>query len=1049
MLKKLLFFLLLIINISVFAQEDCSSAITVCGNSGINYTPNGIGNVYENLGGCLSSGEHHSVWYKFTIATSGTLTFNLVPTGPVDYDWAIYGPNKTCSNLGTPIRCNASGYLVNTGMNMTNTNTTSAGGNTDPYCKYMDVVAGQTYYLYVDNWSTTVYTFNLTWGGTATFVSPFNNAATAPNPFVPPGTAGTTANSPREINLCNNSGIFDFSTLSAGILNGNPNFTVTYYNSANNAATGTNPITAPTTVNTTTTYYYSINYQDPNNPGSMINSCKQTNAIVFKNKSLTASITASATTLCPGGNITLASNNATGNTWSTGETTQSITVTNPGTYTLTSTNGICTSPQASVTITQDTNPNPQINGNLVLCESVSTTLTATSAGTGNTYLWSTGAITPAITVSAPGTYTVTVKTPANCQYTKSVTVAQGVVPAVQNASLTNCSNTATASFDLTSAQPNISTTSGVTYDYYIDQADAIAGNTSTIATPTAYTSGTAIIYVRVKSATCAKVVSLQLTVTQLTTPTITSSVSFPTICFGSGVTLTSSAATGNSWSNGATTQSITVTSGGTYSVTATNGTCTSSPASITLISENDPNLQISGVLNFCEGLSTLLTATASGTGNTFLWSNGATGATTTITSSGTYTVTMTTPNGCQYTKSVTATMDPAITVNIAVLGQINCTTSQVTLNASASVYQPGATFQWTATGGGTIVSGANTLTPVVNNGGTYTLTITSATPNGCIKQGSVTVIKNITPPTISVSALKLKICLGESVMLTAMGAITYTWTGLPGNGNTQIVSPTTTTMYTVTGVGTNGCSATTPATITITVVPEISSTIQNIEICKGDKGLLDAGTGPNYSYAWSTGATSQTINIDTAGTYSVTISNGVCSKIFTATVGYIVTPQIKEIIYNNNLLTIVVLNNGNVPLEYSIDGGVTWQGSNTFSVLKNTQYSIRVRNRGATCDTTAEYYTFFIANVITPNSDGKNDVIDFSEISKYGNFEGGIFDRYGKTVFKPTIKTPVWDGKYIGRPLPTGTYWYKLQWEDRINKKPVELSGWILLKNRE
>ncbi|MFC3159473.1 T9SS type B sorting domain-containing protein [Chryseobacterium arachidis] len=225
--------------------------------------------------------------------------------------------------------------------------------------------------------------------------------------------------------------------------------------------------------------------------------------------------------------------------------------------------------------------------------------------------------------------------------------------------------------------------------------------------------------------------------------------------------------------------------------------------------------------------------------------------------------------------------------------------------------------------------------------------------------------------------------------------------------------------------------------------------MQNIEICKGDKGTLNAGSGPNYTYSWSNGATTQTIDVDTPGTYSVTINNGVCSKIFTATVAYTITPQIKEIIYNDNLLTIVVQNQGNVPLEYSIDGGVTWQVYNVFNVLRNTKYSIKVRNRGATCYTTAEYYTFFMANVITPNSDGINDVIDFSEISKYGNFEGGIFDRYGKEIFKPTTNTPIWDGKYLRNPLPTGTYWYKLQWEDRVNKKPIHLSGWILLKNRD
>lgn len=1048
MLKKLLFILSAFFYLSLTAQEDCISAVTVCGNSNINYTPSGIGNINENLGGCLSY-ENHSVWYKFTIATSGTLTFDITPTGPVDYDWAVYGPNVTCSNRGTPIRCNASGENGATGLNMSSTQTSVPGGFGQPrYCKYMDVLAGQTYYLYIDNWSTTVYTFNLTWGGTATFVSPFNNSSLAPNPFIPPGTPGPNANSPREIPICGTTALFNFNSLSPGILNGNPNFTVTYFNNANNAATGTNPITAPVTVNTTNTYYYNINYQDPNSTGGTINACKQTNAIVFKNRSITAAITSSASILCPGGNITLTSNYPTGNTWSTGATTPSITVTTPGTYTLTTTNGSCTSAPVSATITQDTDPAVNITGNTVLCESTSTQLTASSTGTGNTYTWSTGATGNTISVSAPGTYTVTVKTPANCQYTKSVTVTQGVVPVVQNSSLSACSNTATAVFNLTSSQPNISPTANVSYDYYISQADAIAGNANTIADPTAYNSGNATIYIRVKSSSCFKIAELQLSVTQFPSPTI--SASSTAICYGGSVILTSSNATGNMWSTGETSQSITITTPGTYTLTGSNGLCSSTPASVTISADNNPNVQVAGNLTFCQGSSTILTASSQGTGNTYAWSNGVSGATNTITTPGTYTVTVTTPSGCQYQKSVSVTMDNAITVNITPPAQITCITSQITLNATASVYQPGATFLWTATNGGSIVSGANTLTPTVNNGGTYTLTITSATPSGCTGQASVTVIKNTTPPTVAVSAPKLSICIGESVTLTATGATTYSWTSLTGNGNTQVVAPTTTTTYTVTGTGANGCAAQTPATITIKVVPEIVSALRDIEICKGDKAILDAGAGPNYTYLWNTGATTQTVNAELEGTYSVTISNGACSKVFTATVKYIVTPEILEIIYKDNTLTINIKNSGNLPAEYSIDGGVTWQSSNIFTnVLKNTQYPIKVRNRGALCETNTTYYTFFMSNVITPNYDGINDVIDFSIISRFGNFEGGIFDRYGKTIFKITPKNPIWDGKYLNAPLPTGSYWYRLFWEDKINKKPVETSGWILLKNRD
>ncbi|MDR2236711.1 MAG: T9SS type B sorting domain-containing protein [Chryseobacterium sp.] len=757
----------------------------------------------------------------------------------------------------------------------------------------------------------------------------------------------------------------------------------------------------------------------------------------------TPTINASSNTICYGGNVTLTSNQTAGNLWSTGATTQSITVTSPGTYTLTSTVTGCSSLPASVTIATEPDPNVQIAGNLVLCESP-TQLTASAAGTGNVYTWSNGSTGASISTSTAGTYTVTVRTAAGCIYQKSVSVTQGVVPVVQNTSLSECSNGSTATFNLTSAQAAITSTPGTSFDYYLSQTDAVAGNTNTIPNPSVHVSGNTVIYVRVKSATCAKVAEIRLTVNSKPVPVITASAN--AICHGNSVTLTSSLPTGNTWSTGETTQTITVSSGGTYTLTNNNGTCTSNPASITIATGTDPNLQIAGSPVFCQGSSTALTASASGTGNSYSWSNGTNTASTTITAPGTYTVAVTTAAGCQYQKTITVTMDPLITVNIAPPTQITCTNPLVTLNATTSVYQPGATFSWTTTTG-TIVSGANTLTPVVSNNGTYTLTITSATPRGCVKQASVTVTKNTTPPTVILSAPRFTICQGESVDITAGGGLTYTWTGLSGTGNVQTVSPSATTTYSVTGTAANGC--TTTSTITINVVPAIVSALHDIEACPGDQVTLDAGAGPNYSYKWNTGATTRTISPTTPGTYTVTISNGYCSKIFSAVLTHIPKPEITEIIYKDNTLTINAKNKGSMPLEYSIDGGFTWQPSHIFhSISRNTKYSVYVRNKGTYCYTISEYFTFFMSNVITPNSDGINDVIDFSSISKYGNFEGSIFDRYGMPVFKINSKNPIWDGKYLNAPLPTGTYWYRLFWEDRISKKPVEISGWVLLKNR-
>ncbi|WP_262151603.1 T9SS type B sorting domain-containing protein [Chryseobacterium foetidum] len=295
-MKKTILFLLIIISNFYYSQGDCITALGVCGNSSITYSPTGIGAVDESLGDCLSTGEHNSIWYKFKIATSGTLTFVINPVDPtVDYDWAVYGPNTTCGSLGFPIRCNAAtviGVNPDTGLNMTSTITSAAGGSLTPYCRYMDVVAGETYYLYLDNFqggaSTNVSPFTLTWGGTATLASPFTDPAILQFPLVSPGTPAANPADPKEILICLNPSVFNFSTLTPGILNGNSNFVVSYHLNQNDAISGASPITTPITVNTTTVYYYSVHYQDPANPTNPINYCRETGKFKFKLGSISA-----------------------------------------------------------------------------------------------------------------------------------------------------------------------------------------------------------------------------------------------------------------------------------------------------------------------------------------------------------------------------------------------------------------------------------------------------------------------------------------------------------------------------------------------------------------------------------------------------------------------------------------------------------------------------------------------------------------------------------------------------------------------------------------
>lgn len=525
--------------------------------------------------------------------------------------------------------------------------------------------------------------------------------------------------------------------------------------------------------------------------------------------------------------------------------------------------------------------------------------------------------------------------------------------------------------------------------------------------------------------------------------------SAPAICGTTPVVLTSSLPTGNIWSTGATTQSITVISPGTYSVTNPNSGCVTS-ASVTIQKDEDPNLSISGPTDICEGVNAILTASVVGQVSSYSWSNGANTPSITISTGGVYTVTVTTPGGCQYSKSISVQTDSSINISIATPAQITCNTSQITLNASASTFSAGANVLWTATNGGTILSGANSLTPIVSTAGTYTLKITNSTALACSKELSVTVTVDKTPPVVTLNATKTTICAGDSVVITATGAATYNWNNLPGTGNTQTVSPNTTTTYSVTGVGANGCSSVV-STITINVIPDISISLpKNILFCPGESINLNADAGPNHSYLWNNGATTPNIIVNAPGNYSVTVTNAGCSKTFYILVNEIKLPEIKEIKYQDGTLIVDAINFGNTPLEYSIDGGLTWYSSNIFSnVPRNTNHIIKVRNFRMGCDTEIEFFTHFIPNTITPNSDGFNDKIDFTSIANQKQFSGVIVNRYGHEIFKIKSGAAVWNGQYLGKPLPTDTYWYKLNWVDSISGKPIHFKGWVLLKNRD
>src|SRR4030095_6578068 len=110
--------------------NDCATAAVVCTDENIEFNPVGPGfddfSDPDNYPGCIVDLEQNSAWYYFQIDPLAppnlVLGFIIHPNGGYgeDYDWALFGPDVTCGDLGFPIRCSSSsfmcGFCPETGM---------------------------------------------------------------------------------------------------------------------------------------------------------------------------------------------------------------------------------------------------------------------------------------------------------------------------------------------------------------------------------------------------------------------------------------------------------------------------------------------------------------------------------------------------------------------------------------------------------------------------------------------------------------------------------------------------------------------------------------------------------------------------------------------------------------------------------------------------------------------------------------------------------------------------------------------------------------------
>lgn len=292
---------------------------------------------------------------------------------------------------------------------------------------------------------------------------------------------------------------------------------------------------------------------------------------------------------------------------------------------------------------------------------------------------------------------------------------------------------------------------------------------------------------------------------------------------------------------------------GTYNITLQIETpccgLSASTANITLIVDSYPTVSISASpgTDVCYGSTVDLTASG---GSSYLWEDGSTSATVTVTPFDTsyYSVTVT-EFECSNTDSILVN---TILADVFISGadQI-CAGDNTTLTANGTT---GSTYQWS--GGSTSSSATITDGPLVD-----TWYYVTADLNGCTAEDSVLV--QVTGVSASISASDTTICVGDSTMLVVEGGAYFQWD--TGQTNDTIwVSPTTSTTFKVIvtwdSVGSIPCNTIDSTTFTVNVfpVPSIGNVSNDTTACTWNNISLSASGGT--SYVWSTGETTQTIN---------------------------------------------------------------------------------------------------------------------------------------------------------------------------------------------
>lgn len=622
---------------------------------------------------------------------------------------------------------------------------------------------------------------------------------------------------------------------------------------------------------------------------------------------LQASVVTSVSEMCDGNSAIFIASGASAHSnfftyqWNNNVTGNTLQVTDGETYTITvqDTNGCSATASASVIV--HPLPNGIISGPTSLCRGQSATLTASGA---NRYNWSTGASSPTINVNESGTYSCTFTNTYNCSSIRGVTVTVFDNPVIMGETefCAGGSTTLTAIGE------------GISYTWSTGET----APSITVSTPGNYS----VTGTFAGGCNCS---SSSVTVVEHALPEVSIS-GTPVICSGIGAPLTVSEGSSYLWSTGEITQSITADHTGIFSVSVTdaNGCTNATSVEVTEL----VGISIIGDNDICQGETTTLSVEMEGE---YLWSTGTQTSSITVSEAGPYSVTLSLPNGCSASSTsnvvVNALPNPTISGSTSI-----CQGETTTLTAN-----DGVAYQWS--------NNSSNASITVGTSGQYSVTATNA--EGCTATASTYVTVNALP-VATISGIT-SICQGETTTLTANGGTSYQWSD---NSTNTYITVNTSGQYLVTVTNAQGCSATASTYVTVNALP--NPTISgSTSICQGETTTLTANGGTSYS--WSNNATSASITVETAGMYTVTVTNAQgCSA---ATSTYMTVNALPNPTINGN----TSICQGETT-TLTANGGISYQWSNNstnaaITVSTSGQYVVTATNTQGCTATASTYVT--------------------------------------------------------------------------------------------